>query len=985
MDWSLHLSLCLLLLGTSIISTTIDKAYIVQLPIQSTVFVLCLLGVALITLGRKSSYLRPQAYESLPLDDRDLSQSSRSSSPAPRKLPERHTLSNRQLRALFMFTIVGLVVRLDISRRIFQQVQCAQSNIEVLILPPLAGYDFWRHKRWIKIVEESEPDESAYEALVRRLRGSRFRYVVSALILSYASLQIALIASGTRSTYICLTAEARMIHSLQWVGLALDYLIFIAVNELIGKHSCGDSNGRINRSISILGWILVITAITIFMACLVTFILKPDNGAWFISFPKPYLASLIKYTIMLIATVLSACHLLQRVGALELTTITVATYTLVIGITYMWRNSYPFPSIPSGAAFLSIFLIMVAMTTFSAARTVESRYRNHVLLPSWFHTLIMFGVLSGLIISLRASKRAAYHPIDLLIFQAKAQHEDWAKQASVSQTLEEAIIEYRRRYRKNPPPGFDDWYNFAISRSSAVIDDYDQIHNDLLPFWAMNPSDIRELTWQITSNPWNEIFAINIRNGKAEVNPSVIPTHRWMLLGVASMINQFAQYLPDMDLAFNINDESRVAVPYEELQQLRSKGKKAAETSVEEEEEENPWKVVTRSASKFSQGRNQTWKPIGQEITDTVFSDHSFHDTFSKYARESCPPNSRARKEYRWDVGQLCTTCAHPHSLGQFLQNWTLAASPCHQPDLASLHGFFTSPAAFKTTQKLVPVFSQSKVGSYNDILYPSAWNYLDKVKYAPTDAHPDRAYFDKQNTLFWRGATSEGVSIDGTWRGMVRQRLVHLANNLTSSDLIPLLILSSSHHGKLSYHSIPGPALQRLFSTDIHLADHIARCRATDCQAEASELGLVPAIDFQDHWNYRYLFDLDGAGFSGRFLPFLRSNSIPFKSALFREWYDARVTAWWHFVPQDVRLQGVHSTLAYFAGVEGSARLDGGGAERDVSLGAHVKEGEMIAEAGREWANKALRKEDMEVYFFRLLLEWGRLTDDLRDQIGFH
>jgi hypothetical protein len=25
-----------------------------------------------------------------------------------------------------------------------------------------------------------------------------------------------------------------------------------------------------------------------------------------------------------------------------------------------------------------------------------------------------------------------------------------------------------------------------------------------------------------------------------------------------------------------------------------------------------------------------------------------------------------------------------------------------------------------------------------------------------------------------------------------------------------------------------------------------------------------------------------------------------------------------------------------------------------------------------------------MEVYFFRLLLEWGRLTDDNRDNIGF-
>jgi len=46
--------------------------------------------------------------------------------------------------------------------------------------------------------------------------------------------------------------------------------------------------------------------------------------------------------------------------------------------------------------------------------------------------------------------------------------------------------------------------------------------------------------------------------------------------------------------------------------------------------------------------------------------------------------------------------------------------------------------------------------------------------------------------------------------------------------------------------------------------------------------------------------------------------------------------------------------------------------------------EGERIAEQGREWAGKVLRKEDMEIYFFRVLLEWGRLTDDNRENLGF-
>ncbi|PMD29110.1 glycosyltransferase family 90 protein, partial [Hyaloscypha variabilis F] len=49
-----------------------------------------------------------------------------------------------------------------------------------------------------------------------------------------------------------------------------------------------------------------------------------------------------------------------------------------------------------------------------------------------------------------------------------------------------------------------------------------------------------------------------------------------------------------------------------------------------------------------------------------------------------------------------------------------------------------------------------------------------------------------------------------------------------------------------------------------------------------------------------------------------------------------------------------------------------------------HDREGERIAEDGRQWAGRVLRKEDMEVYMFRLLLECGRIVDDRRQELGF-
>ena len=210
----------------------------------------------------------------------------------------------------------------------------------------------------------------------------------------------------------------------------------------------------------------------------------------------------------------------------------------------------------------------------------------------------------------------------------------------------------------------------------------------------------------------------------------------------------------------------------------------------------------------------------------------------------------------------------------------------------------------------------------------------------------------------------------------MTRQRLVWLTNTKDVLQSIPLLL--PSMHGKVwwSKISVVDRGLQALTNTSI--VQKIDRCAQEDCMEQMEVFDLAKPIEFQQHWKYRYLFDLDGAGFSGRFIPFLQSRSLPFKSAIFREWYSSRLTPWLHFVPQDVRLHDVYSTLIYFMGLKTSV----GG--RKSYVGAHEREATYIAESGRDWANKILRKEDMEIYMFRLLLEWGRLTDDQRDIIGF-
>jgi hypothetical protein len=253
----------------------------------------------------------------------------------------------------------------------------------------------------------------------------------------------------------------------------------------------------------------------------------------------------------------------------------------------------------------------------------------------------------------------------------------------------------------------------------------------------------------------------------------------------------------------------------------------------------------------------------------------------------------------------------------------------------------------------------------------------MEKAKYDFDEKFPDPRFENKEDVLFWRGATTEGTATNGAWKGMLRQRLVHLLNNETTRQ--PILLPKGDHSGHLEYVLKRTTDIKKLLETktDVRLTGPITRCVGQDCADQTHEFGFGDSIDFMQHWRYRYLFDADGAGFSGHFIPFLQSNSVVFKAALFREWYEGRLTAWKHFVPIDLRLHDVFSCLAYFGGYGVEHR-------NKRMMEGRSKEAEKIARDGKVWTEKVLRKEDMEVYMFRLLLEWGRLTDDKRTEVGY-
>lgn len=87
------------------------------------------------------------------------------------------------------------------------------------------------------------------------------------------------------------------------------------------------------------------------------------------------------------------------------------------------------------------------------------------------------------------------HPIPRLMSEAETNFRHLiAKQSS---SLSAAVAEYRRRYKRSPPKGFDDWYAFAKDNDVKIIDEYDGMVNDLTPFWDLSGEEIRRRVLQV--------------------------------------------------------------------------------------------------------------------------------------------------------------------------------------------------------------------------------------------------------------------------------------------------------------------------------------------------------------------------------------------------------------------------------------------------------------------------------------------------------
>jgi hypothetical protein len=98
------------------------------------------------------------------------------------------------------------------------------------------------------------------------------------------------------------------------------------------------------------------------------------------------------------------------------------------------------------------------------------------------------------------------HPIPKLMTEAEDNFRDLLSRQS--RTLYAAVKEYKRRYRRDPPKGFDDWWRFAQENNVKMVDEYDGLVDDLAPFWEISGEELRRRAMQVSSHFTREAFGI---------------------------------------------------------------------------------------------------------------------------------------------------------------------------------------------------------------------------------------------------------------------------------------------------------------------------------------------------------------------------------------------------------------------------------------------------------------------------------------------
>ncbi|TLS24028.1 hypothetical protein PpBr36_08397 [Pyricularia pennisetigena] len=874
-------------------------------------------------------------------------------------------------RRYFIPLLVGLVVlRLEVF--LGTEHQCALPGFEAF-LPLVVIY------RQLRL---SQPQSSKDESNPGLGQSLRWISILGSILISVGVWLAALPTS--QSTFFCSPGASKLwTIVLQIVGLASEATVIEIIWRVLSRQRTSKqliitvAGVLLQAALGTLIALVFHYGVDSFSTGMGTMYQRPVSS-WI-----PYSLDILLFGCLLAVFTLSSGSLISQVGpaflvhilAIICGLIAVVINTAAIGTWY---------GLTTSSVILSMLPLVIGAVLFiHSARAVSP-------LVSACLVLVLFCFLIGTSIwaIVKRGHPTRMHPLQTMISDMRVEADRWLVHASTSDSLRVAVTEYRQRHDgREPPKGFDLWYAYAIEHKSPIIDFFDQIHRDLQPFWGLEPSQIRKGVEKLEHE--RDIVVIKVINGQV-THGAARSEHLDEINGLVEMMQSFSKHLPDLQIAVNLDINPRVLAPWGNIDKRvlpGTRGRFSRRDNMQEVESlgaSGKGSLQPNAPGETSEGQDvMASSPSGPTISAAEFR---------RLNMQACPRRSPVRSKLYWNTRDICVSCFNQESSGAFLKDWTLSSDLCHQPDIFKLHSLFISGPVSDPLTDLQPVFSRSKPSTFSDILIP--WPRTPGNQNKVLDSGLD--FQTKRDQPFWRGKIEQITLPNQRHHGGHQQRLVHLVNNASMSDEVIIAMATEwkDSEGKrlFQYEPVKTLKMNQVLLPDVRIGEY-ASCNAPErintrsCRSMIEEFG--PAVEadapiFDNRFVLLTDSDTTAASNTGPGSDFvmdaLESSSLPFIGTIFREWYSERLRPWLHFVPVDLRYTALHSTWAYFMGLDGRGKIKG----RDPGVEAHLDNAVWIADQGKKWAERAMRPTDAQIYLFRLLLEWGRIISDDRDGMNY-
>ncbi|KAG8901563.1 Glycosyltransferase Family 90 domain containing protein [Tulasnella sp. 408] len=532
----------------------------------------------------------------------------------------------------------------------------------------------------------------------------------------------------------------------------------------------------------------------------------------------------------------------------------------------------------------------------------------------------------------------ATHPIFELISRAE---KAWGvKHEKASKTLDQAVAEYRRRYNRPPPLGFDKWWEYVQQHKVLLPDEYDRIYHDIEPFWAIEPTELAKSQSQLEAQAGSFTMVSDARKVTFEVqlppnnsgSPEALTANHGLRKRAedqAELLEAVQEWLPEFRATFaNGKLPSQIVTAHMRDSAVRAarQGKLAENVNLESK-------------------RRVGWAA-------------------------ACSPSSALAKSRSPPVPDI--TAIWTNSSKSLVHDHPATMDACRNPSIVHLSGLLQSQNPHPPAASLLPSFTTCTTTLHNDILSVPVDDLRSTYSSGVT-------WNQKQHSkLYWRG-NSAGALYD----------VAHPHWNLTHR--VRLVEATNSNDGEI--YVLPG-AENRL--------ETIGSCERVEtgwlnedwmdvkfvgkplgCETKKGGVSLCAELEtrfeFKPKWadeeqamQWRYLIDIDEVGCSSRFRRLLNSRSLVLKATIHPEWYTDRIQPWLHYIPLKYDYSDLYDVLAFFLGdVHGKAK---GNDAMAASIGV----------AGRKWATTYWRREDMVAYVFRLFLEYARVMSPNRNTMNY-